>query len=72
MAFVHIEEKVDTVSEVVGERVMNAIIKSMSDNKKCLHEYLKDYGIFRCSKCDSKYILCLQPLKNILYKNPKK
>ena len=40
------------------------IIKSISVlcTKKCVHEYIKDFGIIRCSKCDFKYILFLKPL----------
>lgn len=36
--------------------------KLLCNTKKCIHDYIKDFGIIRCSKCSFKGILYLQRL----------
>ena len=45
----------------IGVNVLEHVI--IESKSICVHDYIKDFGITRCSKCDFKSILYLTPLK---------
>ena len=48
---------------------MELSYNNVNSNTKCVHDYIKDFGITRCSKCCFKYISYLMSLKIVDNKN---